>query len=421
MKMVEQPKVSPNHPLPKMIEAFGSVLEFDRSLAPLTSFKTGGRARYFISAESTDEIVRAVTGARRLGIPFFLMGGGSNLLVSDRGFDGLVIRVAVTGMRFIPEVDIECGAGEDLMDLVNFATENSLTGLEFAAGIWGMVGGAIYGNAGAFGGEIGSVLTRATVVDQDGKVREVGPEELKFEYRHSILKETREIVTSARFSLKPGDRFAIQARVNEIIAQRGERHPVDGRSAGCFFKNIPDPSEPHGKLPAGRLLEQVGAKELSVGDARVYERHANIIVNSGHATSQEIRRLADILKKRVQDQFGIELQEEVQQLGSFDEEDRNYVGFLSSHGYFPLHHYEAPVAPLFPLIFHIDFHLSRAALASRSAWLEADLIGWSFQDLKWVRLPFSRALATRLARALVDWDRGVLNPNTDRRAASQSV
>lgn len=316
VKMVERPEVRPDLPTTALVEAFGSTLEFNRDLAPLTSFKTGGRARYFLAAESADEIVRAVRAAERLGIPFFLMGSGSNLLVSDDGYDGLVVRVSVCGIRLNSETEIECGAGEELKDLVSFATESGLTGLEFAAGIWGTVGGAVYGNAGAFGGEIGSVLTSATLVNHDGRVHEVTPSELGFAYRHSKLKETHEVVVSVRFRLTQGDRGAIRNKVEEIIQARALRHPEAG-SAGCFFKNIPDPSQEYGKLPAGRLLEQVGAKQLQVGGARVYEKHANIIVNTGNATSTDIRRLADILKQKVRDQFGIELQEEVQQLGSF--------------------------------------------------------------------------------------------------------
>jgi UDP-N-acetylmuramate dehydrogenase len=244
------------------------------------------------------------------------MGGGSNLLVSDAGFDGLVIKLEIKGLRLADSRLVEVGGGEQLVDLVNFTTENSLSGLEFAVGIWGSVGGAIYGNAGAFGGEVGQVLEKAVLVDSRGGVRTEGAPYFQFAYRHSRLKETHEIVASATFGLSPGKKPEIERRVDEILAQRAERHP-DRRTAGCFFRNIPDPSQEHGKLPAGKLLEEVGARELCVGGARVYDKHANIIVNTGKATSKDIRQLADMLKKRVLDRFGIELQEEVQQLGSF--------------------------------------------------------------------------------------------------------
>ncbi|MEW5795493.1 MAG: UDP-N-acetylmuramate dehydrogenase [Candidatus Zixiibacteriota bacterium] len=299
-----------------MIEAFGADLEFSRSLAPLTSYETGGPARYFLSARSIDEVTRAVKAARRLEIPAVVIGGGSNLLVSDEGFDGLVIKMDIMGLRRLDNGLVEAGGGEQLIDLVNFASESSLTGIEFAAGIWGSVGGAIYGNAGAFGGEIGQLMVTGVIIDASGRVREVTRDYFQFNYRHSYLKETHEIVASAVFQLAPGDRAVIEAEVNRILTLRADRHP-DRRTAGCFFRNIPDATQQYGKLPAGKLLEEVGAKQLSVGGARVYEKHANIIINAGGATSKDIRQLADILKQRVLDRFGIELQEEVQQIGSF--------------------------------------------------------------------------------------------------------
>jgi UDP-N-acetylmuramate dehydrogenase len=309
--------LTPDIPLATLIEGFGTNLEFGKSMASLTSFHTGGPARYFLSVASVDELIRALQGVRRLSIPFFVMGGGSNLLVSDEGFDGLVIKIDIRGLAKISSTDIEVGAGEELKALVDFATANSLSGMEFAAGIWGSVGGAICGNAGAYGGDTGSVLADVTLVDAEGSVKRVPRESCGFSYRHSRLRDLRETIVSARFHLTPGDRATIQKRVDEILVDREHKHPVDGLSAGCFFKNILDPKEPHGKLPAGRLLDQTGAKNLQVGGAKVFDRHANIIVNTGSATSQDIRHLADILKQRVKERFGIELQEEVQQLGKF--------------------------------------------------------------------------------------------------------
>jgi UDP-N-acetylmuramate dehydrogenase len=286
----------------------------------LTSYKTGGRAKYFFSAQSGSEVTRAIEAARKLQIPYFVLGGGTNLLVSDAGYDGLVIKVDVTGIRLIEDTLIECGAGEELMALVDFATQYSLTGMEFAAGIWGSVGGAVYGNAGAFGGEIGNVIESVRLVEHSGKLKQVSPDYCKFAYRDSYLKVTHEVVVDIRLRLAQAEREVIAAKVTDILAQRDGKHPNDGMSAGCFFKNIPDPREKYGKLPAGRLLEEIGAKQLQVGGAKVFERHANIIVNSGTATSRDIRELADILKARVKERFGIELQEEVQQLGTFEPE-----------------------------------------------------------------------------------------------------
>ncbi|MFQ6008083.1 MAG: UDP-N-acetylmuramate dehydrogenase [Candidatus Zixiibacteriota bacterium] len=315
--MVEQLSVSPDVPRPALVAALGSRLEFDKELAPFTSFKTGGPAKYFYSAQTVDDIVRAVKAAREYSLPYFILGGGSNVLVSDQGFDGLIVKVDVTGISLIGETEVECGAGEELMSLVNFCAENSLTGLEFASGIWGTVGGAIYGNAGAYGGEIGSVLAEVVVVDRNGNIKTVDRAYCRFGYRDSYLKTTGEVVVKARFRFKKGDKQQVRQQVAKILSLRRSKHPADGMSAGCFFKNIPDPNQEHGKIPAGCLLEQVGAKQLAVGGAKVFEGHANIIVNTGTATSQDIRRLADLLKRKVLERFGIELQEEVIPLGKF--------------------------------------------------------------------------------------------------------
>lgn len=314
--MVEQFTVSPNLPVSDIVAAFGEKLEFSKALAMLTSFETGGSAKYFLVTDSAETTAQAVKTARRLKIPIFIFGGGSNLLVSDSGFDGLVVKPEIEGLKLLDDLRIESGSGEKLSALVDFATEQACTGLEFAAGIWGSVGGAVYGNAGAFGGDVGSILIEATLVTRAGKIERVTQADLAFDYRHSRLKETGDIIVSAVFQVKKGDRDTIKTRVNEILAQREQKHPIKG-TAGCFFRNIPDSTQKFGKLPAGRLLEEVGAKRLAVGGASVYPDHANIIVNTGNATSKDIRQLADIMKKKVLDRFGIELQEEIQQLGTF--------------------------------------------------------------------------------------------------------
>ncbi|MDZ4722771.1 MAG: UDP-N-acetylmuramate dehydrogenase [candidate division Zixibacteria bacterium] len=315
--MTEQLSVSNDLTLQTVQAAFGHSLEWNKELAPLTSYKTGGRAKYFITAVSAVEIAKAISAAKKLKLNFFLIGGGSNLLISDEGFDGLIIKVDVRGLTRIEPNGIECGAGEDLMALVDFATNQNLTGAEFAAGIWGSVGGAVYGNAGAFGGEIGQITTEVTLVDIEGRLKVVAPDYCRFSYRDSFLKVSHEVVVSVKLALQPGNSSEIQQKVDDILKLRETKHPNAGKSAGCFFKNIPDPREQYGKLPAGRLLEEVGAKGLSVGGAKVFEKHANIIVNTGTATSRDIRSLADIMKKRVFEKFGIMLNEEVQTIGKF--------------------------------------------------------------------------------------------------------
>ena len=206
---------------------------------------------------------------------------------------------------------------EELMALVDFATVSGLTGLEFAAGIWGTVGGAVYGNAGAYGGEMKDVISGLRLISPVGEIKSVSPDYCRFGYRDSYLKTTREIIVDVTISLSQGDKADIERKVKEILSLRETKHPTRGKSAGCFFKNILDPNEEFGKLPAGRLLEEAGVKGLSVGGAEVFDKHANMIVNTGKATSKDIRRLADIMKKKVFDKFGIELEEEVIQVGEF--------------------------------------------------------------------------------------------------------
>ncbi len=315
--MVEQLSVKSDLTRSRMLDAFGPSLEFKKELGHFTTFKTGGPALYFLKVKSAEEASTAVRTAKNLNLPFFLIGGGSNLLISDYGIDGLVVKVDVRGLKISEQTNILCGAGEDLMALINFAADIGLTGLEFAAGIWGTVGGAIFGNAGAYGGEIKDVTKEITLVDITGKIKKVERDYCKFTYRGSGLKLTKEIVIDTLFELKRGDQTKIRERIDEILAIRSTKHPIEGNSAGSFFKNIPDPTQPFGKLPAGKLLDEVGCKGLSVGGAKVYEKHANIIVNSGNATSSDIRRLADIMKQRVLDRFGILLEEEVIQLGQF--------------------------------------------------------------------------------------------------------
>ncbi|KAA3635434.1 MAG: UDP-N-acetylmuramate dehydrogenase [Calditrichaeota bacterium] len=295
----------------ELLNTLDGILETDKDLSQYSTFKTGGDADFFVEAKSVEDIKRAIRACTDNNLAYFVLGGGSNLLISDDGFRGMVIHVNMKELSLVDETSILCGAGVVLMDLVNFAAENSLTGLEFASGIWGSVGGAVFGNAGAYGGEVKDVITSVKLIDIQGNIKDVPPAYCQFEYRKSKLKESKEIVLEVLFKLSFGNKKEIVEKVNEIIDIRNKKHPVDGLCAGSFFKNIPDASQPHGKLPAGKLLEEVGAKELSVGGARVYEKHANIIVNDGTATSKDILNLADMMKKKVFEKFDILLEEEV--------------------------------------------------------------------------------------------------------------
>jgi len=304
-----------------ILTQFPDFVQCDVSLKDYCSFGVGGPADLFAAVQDKDKLTKLIRVCAGLNVPYVVIGDGTNLLISDSGFRGLVIKNEITGME-VNGQKIRAGAGEEFMSLVNTASENSLTGLEFAAGIWGSVGGAIFGNAGAYGSEICDVLTEVELVDRQGNIRAEGPEYFEFEYRGSKLKESGETVVSAVVELSPGERVNIQSRVNEILAIRAKKHPRIPNSAGSFFKNIPDPSQPHGKLPAGKILDEVGAKKISYGGAKVYEKHANILINSGNATAKDIRRLADILKEKALMESGIALTEEVISIGDFGEENK---------------------------------------------------------------------------------------------------
>jgi len=298
---------------------FGDRIVVDQPLAGLNTFGTGGTARLFIEVRSGEELSRLMKIVAKTEIPIFMLGGGSNVLISDSGFDGLIIKNSICGRKRNGN-EIYFGAGEELQALVDYATANGLAGLEFATGIWGSVGGAIYGNAGAYGGEIGKFFISAEVVDRQGNIRTEKTDYFEFAYRWSKLKETREFITGATFALKLGKKEEIQSRVDEIMAMREAKLPTGLHSAGCFFKNIPDQKQKFGKLSAGKLLEDVGVKKLRCGDARVFENHANILINDGSAKSDDIKRLAELMKDKVRLKFGIELQEEVILLGNFEED-----------------------------------------------------------------------------------------------------
>ena len=283
----------------------GESLKAKEVLAPYTTFKIGGPADVFFRAKKIEDLVNAVLMASELKIPYFILGGGSNILISDEGFKGLVIRnecrkVDVVGNKIV------CQSGAWLDDLVSTAGDNSLTGLEFCAGIPGTVGGAVYGNAGAYGKSIGEFLKEAVILTADGKIEIVDQNYFGFDYRYSHLKRKKDILLSAEFELKKGDNKKIKKEMQRILAERKKKLPNKEGSAGCFFKNVKSEN-----LSAGFLLDRIGAKQLNVGEAAVFSKHANIIINRGNAKAKDVKKLARILKDRVKDKFGIGLQQEV--------------------------------------------------------------------------------------------------------------
>lgn len=281
-----------------------------------TTLRIGGPARFCVTVTRREEMVRLVRDCAQEGVDWFLLGGGSNVLFSDDGFDGVVIVNNIRGIEFGPEGTVECGAGGILMDLVRAVEASRLAGLERMAGIPGSVGGAVVGNAGAFGQTIGDLIESVDIVTGAGEVETVIPDTLEIDYRETRLKYSKDVVLSARFRLAAGKREDLSKTIAEILDLRATKHPPhDVATAGSFFKNLPPPSPGEHRIPAGKLLEEAGAKGLQVGDAAVFEKHANIVINRGHASALEVLELTGAMKQMAFDHSGIVLEEEVRRIG----------------------------------------------------------------------------------------------------------
>jgi len=285
-----------------------------------TTFKIGGRAKYFFVAKDKEDVIRAVLAAKKNKLSFFVLGGGSNTLISDKGFKGLVIKTEnrtwkVEGSRIYAE------AGVPLSQLVSLALQNNLTGLEWAAGIPGTVGGAIYGNAGAFGKSMGDSVKQVEFFDiKHNKIKVFKKKECRFDYRESIFKKNKNfVILSARFQLKKAKKSEIQKEIKENLNHRKETQPLNFPSAGSVFKNpAPKQSLVRGKpirFSAGELIEKCGLKGKKIGDAQISEKHANFIVNLGKAKAKDVKKLITLVKKRVKKKFKVNLKEEIQYLG----------------------------------------------------------------------------------------------------------
>jgi len=291
----------------KLLEAFGDRLKQNVILAPYTTLGIGGKADLFYPANQLKDLISIIRIAQQWRVRFFILGGGSNVLVSDSGFRGLVILNQCRNLM-VNQNSITCQSGSLLDDVVNRSCSCSLAGLEFASGIPGTVGGAIRGNAGAFGKSVGDILTSAVLLTGKGAIKEVEKSYFRFAYRESRLKLSGDVLLSATFGLQKSDKEVIAKKIKENIREREEKLPWSEKSAGCFFKNIVQEDE---KISAGLLLDQVGAKRMQVGEAKVSAKHANILINEKNAKAEDVKELARRLKKKVKEKFDIDLEEEV--------------------------------------------------------------------------------------------------------------
>lgn len=290
-------------------------------LRDVTTFRLGGPCRCLLSTQDPDPLQKAVRALAAAGEKFVLLGGGSNLLVSDDGLDAVVLRYAGDEVRARRDRDVlEVDACSPLDGVVEYSVEQGLAGLVFMSGIPGTVGGAVVGNAGAYGKQIGDRTESVLLMDRRGDLRWERGEDLGFAYRASRLQDAQEIVVAACLRVEPGDTASLRREREEILQLRRQRHP-DWRSqptAGSFFRNIEPTSAAGRREAAGWFLEQAGAKELRVGGARVFEKHANIIVAGEGCTAREVLELSRRMADAVRAKFGLELVREVRLLGRFE-------------------------------------------------------------------------------------------------------
>ena len=276
-----------------------------------TTFRVGGPADYYVTPRTREELA-AVTGlCRELEVPFYVIGKGSNLLVGDKGYRGVMIQGVqeLAGIR-TEEEKITAQAGASLAQIASAALAEELSGLEFAAGIPGTVGGAVVMNAGAYGGEMKDVLESVTVLTQEGEILELPAEKLGLGYRTSIIPSKGYIVLEAVMRLKKGNAGEIREKMQELREQRVSKQPLEYPSAGSTFKR------PEGHF-AGKLIQDAGLKGFSVGGAQVSEKHSGFVINTGTATASDIKKLIEEVIRKVQEDFGVTLEPEVKQIGEF--------------------------------------------------------------------------------------------------------
>lgn len=303
------------------------IMQKNIKLSDYSTFKIGGEAKFFVEVENKDELLEAIGYAADNKLEYFILGSGSNVLFGDSGFEGLVIKIGDKSH----EIDgnfIECGAGLLLSEAVAIAKDNGLSGLEWAAGIPGTIGGGIRGNCGAFGGSMGDVISevRAYKIDES-RIMNYGPNECEFFYRDSIFKRNQNlIIVSARINLKKGNIEEIEDKMKSMLEQRLEKMPKGWAGcAGSFFKNPEVKDEKlrekferqtgrncvDGRIPAGWLVYEAGLTGKKIGNVMVGEKHGNFILNMGGGTAEEILMLVSIIKSKVRNEFGVQLEEEV--------------------------------------------------------------------------------------------------------------
>ncbi|MEI8232311.1 MAG: UDP-N-acetylmuramate dehydrogenase [bacterium] len=308
-------------------------LKFDEPLSGHTYFKLGGPADLLYEARTSEDLVKAVQSAILYKIPFIVIGGGSNILVTDLGYRGLVIKNKTSSIQLkgfaggvekgkldLKEALVYVESGVPANLFIRYTLDQGLAGLEHMLGLPGSVGGAVYNNSHHLGHFFGDHLIEVEYLDKEGKIKKYTQKELNFDYDYSIFHKTKEIILSATFQLKRGDKDLLWGVANDAVKRRASTQPLGNPSSGCIFKNIPLADAMRLGTPdtiqsVGYLLDKAGLKGLKVGGASVSEIHANFIVNDGTATSQDVLDLIKEIKAKIKAKYGVDLTEEVFLIG----------------------------------------------------------------------------------------------------------
>lgn len=283
-------------------------IEIDANMKEHIHFKVGGPVDVLLTPRKVQQVVDTLQICKNNNIPYYIIGNGSNLIVKDGGIRGVVLKLSGLNDIHVNNTQITAGCGALLKEVSDEALENSLTGFEFACGIPGSVGGAVFMNAGAYDGEIKNVIVSAKVIDKLGNLLVLNKEDLNFGYRNSNIKQQGYIVVSATFELENGDKQAIKSRIDELTLKREEKQPLEYPSAGSTFKR------PEGYF-AGKLIQDAGLKGYSIGGAAVSTKHSGFVINKGGATAKDILDLIKYIQTEVKSQFGVELKTEVRIIG----------------------------------------------------------------------------------------------------------
>ncbi len=279
-------------------------LRLNESMKNHTSFKIGGNADYFVNVSSLSELKAVIAKAREEKIPYFILGKGSNLLVSDKGIEGVVISLSNFNEIEVSGDEITAGAGANLAAVCVKALESELCGMEFAFGIPGSIGGALYMNAGAYGGEMSQVVSEALCIDSEGNEEIIPLNKMELGYRTSVFKTNGKIIISVKLKLNKGEKTEIKAKMDDFLQRRKCKQPLEYPSAGSTFKR------PEGYF-AGALIEKNGLKGVMIGGAMVSEKHAGFVINYNNATSNDVKELIELIKQKVLKEDGVELEPEV--------------------------------------------------------------------------------------------------------------